>query len=644
MATIAELENGLRKAHAAGNADHARAFADEIRRLRSQQAAQPELPVNPTDGMSRFDLFATGMGRSMVDSYRGLKQAGTSAIRHLADNPSGTADNAVTRWADESLARQQSEIDEARRLDAPLMDTGWGLAGNAVGYMSQLLVPGAAAARAGQQGSRLAGLASRSLLPTTVAGNAAQGAALGAAQPVATGENRLANLAIGGGFGAAGAALPIAGNRLVGLFRGADYLPAGVDRRAGEVLRSQATNVNALANPAPSTVPGVQRTLGEESLDPGIMALENTMRAGQRGTFDPLDIANNVARVRALQGIAGTDADMAAAEAARGTTARAARTQAMQAGPVSLPNTMATLDAAIAAQQGRPAIQGALRQVQGLLRQADGTPESRIEVLDNVRMTIGDMLSGKYGGESAQALRGARELIDIRDALNAEIGGQVPSFTAYLDAYRQASRPISRMQVGREVLDRGSAPVPDDLGLPRLTPGAFSRVSGDLDQVAARATGFGKASASDILSPDDIQLIRSIQDDMQRQFRRQSSATVGSQTFERGEIERRTARQLASRIPVVGGFLEVFEQAATNRVKERLAYLLANPAEARRVVAALPPADRAAVNQALLQLSGAASKAAADASSDTQPLEIDVAGGRPVSRAQMEVELQAMGL
>jgi len=34
MATLPELENALRKAHAAGNAEHARRFADEIRKMR----------------------------------------------------------------------------------------------------------------------------------------------------------------------------------------------------------------------------------------------------------------------------------------------------------------------------------------------------------------------------------------------------------------------------------------------------------------------------------------------------------------------------------------------------------------------------------------------------------------------------------
>lgn len=203
MATLEELENGLRKAHAAGNADHARAFAAEIRKMREQPAPMaepmaPEPAANPAEGMSGFDQFAAGMGKSLVDAYRGAKQAGTELIRHAAQNPQGTADNAVTQWADESLGRQQAEIDDARRLDAPLMDTPEGVAGNIVGYGAQLLTPAA-----GVRGT----MAARALLPSTVAGNAAQGAALGAIQPVGSEGSRVANAGFGGAFGAGGAAL-----------------------------------------------------------------------------------------------------------------------------------------------------------------------------------------------------------------------------------------------------------------------------------------------------------------------------------------------------------------------------------------------------------------------------------------------------
>lgn len=613
MATLEQLEQALRAADAAGNVEDARRLAQAYAEMRGQQSAPDFSNVQsgattvaaptPVDGMSGGERFLAGLGQSMANTARSVRHGVPAAALALGRAFSGAPENRalLDKRAEGFRAREQAIIDRDRQLDAPLLGTGGGLAGAAVGTLTQIVGPGIA----------LKGTAAApALLPRTVAGSAAQGAAMGAAQPTATGESRLANIALGGGLGTVGAALPIAGGRLMGLFRRAPYTATGAERRAGEILRSEATNPAALATPQPSLVPGVNRTLAEESLDPGIMALENTLRAGQRGVFDPIDTANNVARVQGLQRIAGTEADMAAAEGARLGAAQAARQEAMQAGPVSLTNTMQSIETAIQQQQGRPAVQGALRQVQSLLQNADGTPESRIAVLDNVRMTIGDMLAGKLGGESAAALKGSRELIAIRDALNEEIGSQVPSFTAYLNAYRTASKPINRMQVGQELLERGSAPVPDELGLPRITPGAFSRASGDLDQIAARATGFSKANAASILSKDDIGLIKAIQDDMQRQFRRQSSATVGSQTFERSAIERRLGQQVASRLPVVGGFVEVFEQAATQRVKERLAYMMANPAEARRVLAALPPADRAVVNQALLQLSARPAAAA----------------------------------
>lgn len=595
--SIAEFPDGM------GDAEIERVLAQQF------QGAKPDFsnvvggvnstaadPNNPTTGMSRGERFAVGATRSLVESGRSIRHGVPAAVMALGNVFAGSPENRAL--LDHRTAgfrqREQETIDRNRQLDAPLLETGSGMVGNVLGTLGQIVGPGL-----WLKGSA----AGAALLPRTVGGNALQGATLGAAQPVATGESRLANIALGTGAGAVGAALPLAGGRLAQLARGSGYTATGAERRAADLLRREATNPQALATPQPSAVAGVSRTLGEESLDPGIMALENTLRAGQRGVFEPIDTANNVARVQALQRIAGTEADMVAAEAARTGAATAARGEAMQAGPVNIAQTMAAVDSAISAQQGRPAVQGALRQVQTLLQNTDGTPESRIAVLDNVRMTIGDMLSGKYGGESAAALKGSRELIAIRDALNEEIGSQVPSFTNYLNAYRSASKPINRMQVGQELLERGSAPVPDDLGLPRLTPGAFSRASGDLDQIASRATGFSKANAASILSKDDIGLIKSIQDDMQRQFRRQSSATVGSQTFERGAVDRRIGQQVASRIPLVGGFVEVFEQAATQRVKERLAYLVANPTEARRVIASLPPADRGVVNQALLQLS-----------------------------------------
>lgn len=146
-----------------------------------------------TEGMSTGQRVLAGIGKSFADTGRGLHQLGAAA----ADQIPGV---------DLSGYRQnlQREIDRSKALDADLMNTTGGMAGNVIGYGAQVLLPAAG----------LRGLgAAKAFLPTTIAGNAAQGAALGGLQPVASGENRLANIALGGAFGAGGAALGrLAGN------------------------------------------------------------------------------------------------------------------------------------------------------------------------------------------------------------------------------------------------------------------------------------------------------------------------------------------------------------------------------------------------------------------------------------------------
>jgi len=142
---------------------------------RQFSAVEPHKPVDPTEGMSGLDKFRAGMGKGFMDLYRGAKQI--------------------------VGAESQSEIDEARRLDAPLMKTGAGVAGNITGSIAAaaptMLIPGA----------------------NSVGGAAAVGAALNALQPTSEDESRLKNAALGAGMGAGaqygiGKLLGAAGSRL----------------------------------------------------------------------------------------------------------------------------------------------------------------------------------------------------------------------------------------------------------------------------------------------------------------------------------------------------------------------------------------------------------------------------------------------
>lgn len=161
--------------------------------------AQPER-INPTDGMSTTGRVLAGAGKSVVDTGRGLKQLATnnakrhsSAITALVDrfgiDPAKRIAHGIDAALGASQQRQQAVIDESRRLDAPLMETGGGMVGNIAGTVGQsLLMPGAGAASlTGRLGTA-----------------AAQGGAFAGSQPVASGESRGGNMALGAGLGAGG--------------------------------------------------------------------------------------------------------------------------------------------------------------------------------------------------------------------------------------------------------------------------------------------------------------------------------------------------------------------------------------------------------------------------------------------------------
>jgi hypothetical protein len=165
-------------------------------RLRLERERKPkEAPpiqggVDPTSGMSTFDKAAAGVGKSIADVGLG--------IRSLLGQT------------------QPGEVEESRRLDKPLMDTGAGFAGNVGGQIATALAPGGAvaglgrlagAAGAAKAGGALAGLGSSMMAPTTIKGAAALGAGLGAAQPAVDMGERAMNAGLGGAGGAGGQAL-----------------------------------------------------------------------------------------------------------------------------------------------------------------------------------------------------------------------------------------------------------------------------------------------------------------------------------------------------------------------------------------------------------------------------------------------------
>lgn len=178
-------------------------------------AQQKQPTYDPTEGMSTTDRVLAGIGRGMTAGGRAALQG----ISQLVGADSAGA----------GLVKQ-ADIEEARRLDAPLMNTTAGKVGNVVGLGAlaapTALVPGA----------------------NTALGAAGIGAGLGAL----TTEGDMADRAQGAAFGAAGG---VAGKYLGdGLGAGARWLRGAFNGRAPALPPS--TTPGALGQMPPGTTPG----------------------------------------------------------------------------------------------------------------------------------------------------------------------------------------------------------------------------------------------------------------------------------------------------------------------------------------------------------------------------------------------------
>lgn len=147
---------------------------------------------------SGIQNFFAGMGKSVVDTGRGIRQIGAEI-----GNKAGLV-------SDETVQDLRADQDEVNVRDAELMSSGAGIAGNITGTVATTLLPAGLAAKGAQgAGALRSAQALRAFVnPGTARAAAASGATLGALAPVGTGDSRLANAAIGG---TVGAAIPAAG-------------------------------------------------------------------------------------------------------------------------------------------------------------------------------------------------------------------------------------------------------------------------------------------------------------------------------------------------------------------------------------------------------------------------------------------------
>lgn len=222
---------------------------------------------DPTDGMSVADKVLAGFGKAFSDSGLGAEQIAAWVGQHIP----GVDPASARAWA----AQLAQQADERKRLDAPLMKTGPGFAGNLAGQVAQTLaVPvGAPETALGR-----------------VLASAGVGAGQGALQPIGQDDSRSWNTALSAGLGAGGQAV---GNAIGSLASGA------------KAATPQAQAAVDLANANGGVV-----TRGQASQSGFIQRLEKMLASlpGSGRFYANAEAKNQAAALNALHNVTGGDA------------------------------------------------------------------------------------------------------------------------------------------------------------------------------------------------------------------------------------------------------------------------------------------------------------------------------------------------
>lgn len=447
-----------------------------------QDLQQKPESIDPTSNVSGLELYGAGIGKSVYDVGRGIGQM--------------------------TGVMSQKDIDEAKALDKPLMDTTAGALGNVSGNtlmaLPTMAIPGA----------------------NTVIGGGLIGGGLAALQPTATGESRGNNMLMGAAAGGAVPALVGAGRAV----KSAVYDPiAGQDKVIGGALaRMAGDNPQALASALKSggaaSTPGVKFSAGTISGNEGIAALEDAIRAQvPSGQLSQAAQQNRTALASAIRGVAKTPEELA--------LAKEARTDATSPIYEKIKNSDYPLNAEFSELLKRPAILDAMKAAE-LNALNKGTqirpiqPSQPNVITPFSQQAPQQMTSGQTLHEIKMALDAAKtgnpilgidkaKLAGVEDAATAYnnwLEGTIPDYAMAKDTFSQMSQPINEMQVGKYLSEKlipataGDAPA-------SLNYSSLARSMQNPDAVAKLGTKYKGATFDNAVRPEAKQTILGVTSD-----------------------------------------------------------------------------------------------------------------------------------
>lgn len=531
---------------------------------REAQLAADRKTYAPTVGMSGIDLARAGAGKAISDTGLGAGQM--VGLRSRAD------------------------VLEGRRLDAPLMETTAGMAGNIAGNVGMALAPGGAMMGAGKVASKLtqADALAQALMkggkavmaPSSIPTAVGVGATQGLIQPSTSTGETMANM----GFGTAGGAAVPSAMRAGQVAKAAvePFYASGQNQIVGRAL-NEATGgqvpqtMQALRSAAP-LIPGSFPTAGQAGNNAGLAALERTAVATDPVAMNQMQqrlAQQNEARVAALEGVSGAGGKReffkenrrAAADELYGK----ARAQGIE--PASLtPEAQANI-ADFQARVPEDVLSRAkeIAKISGV----NMDNESSVQGLHWIKKAIDSKIDTAVrsgDSEMARAYQGLQKtLLSGMDEVSPAYGEARRTFSAM-------SKPINEMDVAQEITNKAVNPLRGT-----VQPAAYARALND--QTASRVTGMPNATLANTLSPESLGTMNAVKDDLVRSdFANTAGRGVGSDTVQKLAYSNLMAK---SGLPnwmrdvpgagVVGRMADIGYKRSNDEMRQKLAQALLNP-------------------------------------------------------------------
>ena len=389
---------------------------------------------------------------------------------------------------------------------------------------------------------------------------------------------------------------------------------AAAEGRAPELIAQ-------LRAPGGEVVPGSLPTAAQKASPLGLTEFSALGASAAKALPTPYyarESANEAARLASLRTVGGTPDDLTAAIAARTAATDPLYAAAEARKFLADPKLMALSDDPYIKQAMPEAAR--LSQSQGITFETNPTL-----YLHNVKISLDDMLSKT--GDTALA-RGARsQVMDVRKRLLGWLENKVPEYGAARTTFAEKSKPINQMEVGQYLEGKLTAPLEGGTERANVFATAVEDAPGTLKRATSNEARF--KALTDVLTPDQVQVITAIRNDLARvqktktQARLGASASPDAQRLASAAGENLRAPPLLNRVATVAGDIMLRLKGKIDRkLAIQLATEMLDPEVAANVL------EKAMKNQMRAAKVGGAAGAAARAAGRTAASPAVLAGER----------------